>query len=274
MADRFNAAVANGQAILDRVYAGDSTVTQAMVDQSWNDILTMVQYLSFKQGDKSDLEAVIRMAEGLDLSKYIESTVDGFEEALTTAKDVYTDENAMQDEVDQAWRTLLKEMSEMRLIPNKDALAALIQSASGLNEAAYEPASFSLMKTALAAAEDVYADENATEEDVQTAASDLQSALAALVEAAPAEDDSASAGNDDTTAVGSDDGRNIDGTLTAGAASSNNTSGSSSTTAKTAGTTSVKTGDTVNTAATVAVMIGALAVIGLAATAIVSRKRR
>ena len=34
VADRFNAAVANGQAILDRVYAGDYTVTQAMVDQS------------------------------------------------------------------------------------------------------------------------------------------------------------------------------------------------------------------------------------------------
>ena len=271
VADRFNAAVANGQAILDRVYAGDYTVTQAMVDQSWSDILTMMQYLSFMQGDKSDLEAVIGMAEGLDLSQYIESTVEGFEEALTAANDVYADENAMQDEVDQAWRTLLKEMSEMRLTPNKDALAALIQSASGLNESAYEAESFALMRTALAAAEDVYADENATEEEVQTAVSDLQSALAALVKAAPAADDATAAGNNDTAATGSDD---IDGTLTAGVTSSNNTSGSSSTTIKTAGTSSVKTGDTVNTAATVAVMIGALAVIGLAATTIVSRKRR
>ena len=68
VADRFNAAVANGQAILDRVYAGDYTVTQAMVDQSWSDIITMMQYLSFKQGDKSDLEAVIRMAENRAIS--------------------------------------------------------------------------------------------------------------------------------------------------------------------------------------------------------------
>ena len=271
VADRFNAAVANGQAILDRVYAGDYTVTQAMVDQSWSDILTMMQYLSFMQGDKSDLEAVIRMAEGLDLSKYIASTVDGFEEALTAANDVYADENAMQDEVDQAWRTLLKEMSEMRLTPDKDALAALIQSASGLNEAAYEPASFALMKTALAAAEDVYADENATEEDVQTAVSDLQSALAALVEAAPAADDTTAAGTDDTTAAGSDDSKEIDGTLTAGVDNSGSTTKVSTPATKT---TSVQTGDTVNTSATVAVMIGALAVIGLAATAIVGKKRR
>src|SRR5699024_5421367 len=202
VADRFNAAAANGQAVLDRVYAGDYTVTQAMVDQSWSDIITIMQYLSFKQGDKSDLEAVINMAEGLDLGKYIERTVEGFEEALTAANDVYADENAMQDEVDQAWRTLLKEMSEMRLTPNKDALAALIQSASGLNESAYEAESFALMRTALAAAEDVYADENATEEEVQTAVSDLQSALAALVKAAPAADDATAAGNNDTAATG------------------------------------------------------------------------
>lgn len=270
VADRFNAAVANGQAILDRVYAGDYTVTQAMVDQSWSDIITMMQYLSFKQGDKSDLEAVIRMAEGLDLSKYIESTLDGFEEALTAANDVYADENAMQGDVDQAWRTLLKEMSEMRLTPDKDALAALIQSASGLNESAYEAESFALMRTALAAAEDIYADENATEEEVQTAVSDLQSALAALVKAAPAADDTTAAEDNNTAET---DSKDIDGTLTAGVTSSNNTSGSSTAGTKTAGTTSVKTGDTVNTAA-MAVMIGALAVIGLAATTIVSRKRR
>ena len=271
VADRFNAAVANGQAVLDRVYAGDYTVTQAMVDQSWHDILMMMQYLSFEQGDKSDLEAVINMAEGLDLGKYIESTVEGFEEALTAANDVYADENAMQDDVDQAWRTLLKEMSEMRLTPDKDALAALIQSASGLNESAYEAESFALMRTALAAAEDVYADENATEEEVQTAVSDLQSALAALVKAAPAADDTTAAEDNNTAET---DSKDIDGTLTAGVTSSNNTSGSSTAGTKTAGTTSVKTGDTANTTTAMAAMIGALAVIGLAATTIVSRKRR
>ncbi len=271
VADRFNAAVANGQAVLDRVYAGDYTVTQAMVDQSWHDILMMMQYLSFEQGDKSDLEAVINMAEGLDLGKYIESTVEGFEEALTAANDVYADENAMQDDVDQAWRTLLKEMSEMRLTPDKDALAALIQSASGLNESAYEAESFALMRTALAAAEDIYADENATEEEVQTAVSDLQSALAALVKAAPAADDTTAAEDNNTAET---DSKDIDGTLTAGVTSSNNTSGSSTAGTKTAGTTSVKTGDTANTTTAMAAMIGALAVIGLAATTIVSRKRR
>ena len=129
----------------------------------------------------------------------------------------------------------------MRLTPNKDALAALIQSASGLNEAAYEADSFAAMKTALAAAEDVYADENATEEDVATATSELQGA------------------------AGSDDSKDLDGTLVAGGTTKVSTPATSS---------AVKTGDTANTAATAAVMVGALALIGLAAVSMTSRKKR
>ena len=163
----------------------------------------------------------------------------------------------MQDEVAAAWKALLKEMSEMRLTPNKDALAALIQSASGLDEAAYEADSFAAMKTALAAAEDVYADENATEEDVATATSELQGALAALVKTAPA------AGG--STAAGSDDSRDISGTSAAGADSTAKVSTAATSSA-------VKTGDTANTAATAAVMLGALAAAGLAA-GFLSRKK-
>ena len=147
----------------------------------------------------------------------------------------------------------------MRLTPNKDALAALIQSASGLDEAAYEADSFAAMKTALAAAEDVYADENATEEDVATATSELQGALAALVKAAPA------AGG--STAAGSDDSKDINGTSAAGADSTAKASTQATSSA-------VKTGDTANTAATAAVMLGALALIGLAAVSMTSRKKR
>ena len=254
VADRFNAAVANGQAVLDRVNAGDDTVTQTMIDQSWSDIITMMQYLSFKQGDKSDLESVIRMAESLDLSKYIESTLEGFDEALTAANGVYADGDAMQDEVDAAWKALLKEMSEMRLTPNKDALAALIQSASGLDEAAYEADSFAAMKTALAAAEDVYADENAAEEDVDAAVSELQGALAALVKAAPAAGGSTAAGSYGT----SED-------KATGAGSAERVSISAKNPA-------VETGDAGNLAATASVMLGALAAAGLAA-GFLSRKK-
>ena len=209
VADRFNAAVANGQALLDRVNAGDDTVTQAMIDQSWSDIITMMQYLSFKQGDKSDLEAVIRMAEGLDLSKYIESTMEGFDEALTAANGVYADGDAMQDEVDAAWKALLKEMSEMRLTPDKDALAELIQSASGLNEADYEAASFQAVLSALAEAQTVFDDSEAVQEEVDSAVSALQEAMSRLVQSP---EDAQTPGNTENTEnTGNTDGAQASG---------------------------------------------------------------
>ena len=209
VADRFNAAVADGRALLDRVNAGDDTVTQAMIDQSWSDIITMMQYLSFKQGDKSDLEAVIRMAEGLDLSKYIESTMEGFDEALTAANGVYADGDAMQDEVDAAWKALLKEMSEMRLTPDKDALAELIQSASGLNEADYEAASFQAVLSALAEAQAVYGNSEAVQEEVDSAASALQEAMSRLVQSS---EDAQTPGNTENTEnTGNTDGAQASG---------------------------------------------------------------
>ena len=209
VADRFNAAVADGQALLDRVNAGDDTVTQAMIDQSWSDIITMMQYLSFKQGDKSDLEAVIRMAEGLDLSKYIESTLEGFDEALTAANGVYADGDAMQDEVDAAWKALLKEMSEMRLTPDKDALAELIQSASGLNEADYEAASFQAVLSALAEAQTVFDDSEAVQEEVDSAVSALQEAMSRLVQSP---EDAQTPGNTENTEnTGNTDGAQASG---------------------------------------------------------------
>ena len=209
VADRFNAAVANGQALLDRVNAGDDTVTQAMIDQSWSDIITMMQYLSFKQGDKSDLEAVIRMAEGLDFSKYIESTMEGFDEALTAANGVYADGDAMQDEVDAAWKALLKEMSEMRLTPDKDALAELIQSASGLNEADYEAASFQAVLSALAEAQTVFDDSEAVQEEVDSAVSALQEAMSRLVQSS---EDAQTPGNTENTEnTGNTDGAQASG---------------------------------------------------------------
>ena len=107
-----------------------------------------------------------------------------------------------------AWETLLKEMSELRMKPDKELLEALIQSASALDESAYEAESFEVLRTALVAAQAVYEDEAATEETVELAVTDLQNAMDGLVAAAPVDDETdtsqnvvADAGNTDTSAA-------------------------------------------------------------------------
>ena len=50
--EKFDAALANAKDILAKVEAGDKSVTQTMVDNAWQELIKVMQYLSFKQGDK------------------------------------------------------------------------------------------------------------------------------------------------------------------------------------------------------------------------------
>ena len=80
-----------------------------MIDESWNSLMEILQYLEFKQGDKRDLESAIEFAEGLDMNDYEDNekkTV--FLEALEAAKAVRDDENAMQKELQRPGKRSLK----------------------------------------------------------------------------------------------------------------------------------------------------------------------
>ena len=203
--ERFNAAFASAQEILEKAKAGDPSITQEMIDESWRELISVMQYLSFRQGDKSDLEKVVSMAEELDLDKYLDEGKDAFEAALANAQAVLADENAMQDSVDPAWRELLKAMSELRLKPDKSALEELIAQAQGLNEADYEETSFRAMLSVLAEVQAVYDDSSAAQDEIDAAAEKLQAALDGLTAKAdaPADTDgSQNAGEAQDTAGG------------------------------------------------------------------------
>ncbi len=262
--DRFNKAVANGQDILDRVNAGDTTVTQEMIDQSWKEIITVMQYLSFKAADKADLQKVIEAAEAIDTELYLEDSLEGFADALAAAKEICGEELASQEEANTAWQNLLKEMSELRLKPNKDLLGALIQRASALDENVYDAESFGLMRTALAVAETVYADDAATKEQVKTAVEDLQSAMDGLVAAVTAEDTNKAPEDIVANAGGSTDTADDSNTSTGSTTAADNTADNSNTTAK-----SAKTGDAANLAG-----LFALSMISAAVLAVRKRKMK
>lgn len=183
---KFNEAYASAQDILEKAKAGDPSITQDMVDSSWQELMSIMHYLSFKQGDKTDLEKVIAMAEELDLDRYLAAGKDAFEAALTNAQNVMGDGDAMQDEVDQAWKELLRAMSELRLKPDKSALEDLISQAQGLDAEDYEAGSFSAMLSVLAEVQAVYDNPEAAQEEVETAEAELQAALDQL--AAKADD--------------------------------------------------------------------------------------
>ncbi len=254
--EKFEALKAQAQDILNRAAAGDETLTQETVDQTWQDLISVMQYLSFKQGNKENLTKVIEMANSLDLSKYLDEGQDAFNEALTAAEAVNTDGDAMQEDVDSAWKALLKAMSDLRLKPSKDALEALIASAQTVSLADVSETDAAMFRTALADAQAVYADAQATEEEVKTAVDTLAAAMDKVASAAEKEENKA------TNGTISD--------LTANAASVTDTKDTAKDdSTKATSEKSVKTGDTANAATALVVMLGALA-----ATSVILKKKK
>ena len=180
--ENFETALQNAQDILARVQSGDKAVTQNEVDDAWRSLIKAMQYMEFKEADKSDLEKVIALAEEMNgnLDAYLDEGKPAFTAALADAKEVYADELASQEEVTGAWQKLLDAIVNMMLKPDKGLLEDLISQAEGLNAADYEAESFSAMRSALVDAKDVFANENATEEEVATSVAALEEALAKL----------------------------------------------------------------------------------------------
>ena len=282
VADRFSEIYASAQEILARAEAGDASVSQDMIDTSWKDLMTIMGYLSFRQGDKTDLEKVVAMAEGLDLDKYMETGKDVFAAALETAQTVLADENAMQDSVDPAWRDLLKAMSDLRLKPDKSALEELISQAQGLDAANYEESSYQAMLSVLADVQAVYDNSEAEQEEIDGAVTALQAALDQLVlnpddtqepDDTQNPDDSQDTGSAQTPS----DTQNTDDTKDAADTAQSNSGESAQTgagTVKKAENTGASVTKSVKTGDNTSVIFWGAAVILAAGTAVLARKRK
>ena len=252
----FEQALADAEQMLADVNAGATGITQADVDTCWQNLIKAMQYLSFKQGDKADLEKVVALAADIEgrLDSYLEDGKQAFVDALAAARETLADGDAMQDEVNQAWRGLLEAMANLRLKPDKSALETLINEASALSEDAYETESFGVMRTALAKAQEVFADETADQRAVTAAEENLKDAVSKLVPVS----EGAKADKNDTVKEAADKQANAAGTTaTATKANTNNAAKSA------------KTGDAANPMAAAAVMAAAMA-----AVAVIWKKRR
>ena len=273
----FNDTKTAAQDILARVQAGDPSVTQEMVDVSWQNLIKAMQYLSFKQGDMTDLQKVVDLALSLDLSKYLDVGQQEFKDALAAAEAVLAEDFAEQNEIDQAWKDLLKAMGELRLIPSKEALEALVASAESLSMEGADEETVSVFRSALANAVNVLGDDQVTEEEIASAEEELQAAMSRVLVSAgegtdkPEGGSDGSAGGSDGTAAGSTDnnGQQGSGTSDDRMASAGSAQSGGSNTAVSGS--AVKTGDSAGFLLWAA-LLAAAAVAGISAEA--SRRKR
>ena len=255
--ENFENALQNAKDILERVQAGDAEVKQSDVDSAWQNLIRAIQYLEFKQADKTDLEKVIALAEEMNsnLDAYLDAGKEAFTTALAAAKKVYEDVNAMdQEEVNTAWQNLLDAMANLMLRPDKSLLEDLIAQAESLSEADYDAQSFAVMRAALAAAKETAADETALQDEVDASAAALEDAIAELTASGSGDDQQSGgqqSGDDQQAGTGGSQSGNGSQSQGQTAGSSDNKSTASASGAAAASNTSaaqksVKSGDSGN----------------------------
>ena len=151
----------------------NASATQEEVNNAFDRLASAMQKLEFFKGDKKALQAFIDDVTGLDATKYTQTTWAAFNDALTAANDVYGDENAMQEEVDSAYKELVTAFLNLRLKADKSALQAFVDYVSDVDSSKYTETTWKMFEAKLNEANVVLKDENATQEQVDSAYNEL-----------------------------------------------------------------------------------------------------
>ncbi len=138
------------------------------------------------RADKSLLQNLYDMVNGLDTSKYIATTVEGLTAPMAEALTVLENADATQEEVDAAYEALMRAYLNLRLKPSKDLLQDLINKVNGLNSANYSANTWAVVASEVLNAKAVLENPEASEAEVKAAEIALTKALAGL-EAKPVE---------------------------------------------------------------------------------------
>ena len=163
------------------VVYNNATASQDKVDAAFDRLASIMQKLEFFKGDKTALKAFIDKVNDLDSNKYTQVTWIPLNEALTAATVVYNDENAMQEEVNNAYKELVTAFLDLRLKPNKDLLEDLINKAENINTASYTAETVRILNSALEDATVVLNNENVDQKVVNEAYVMLNNAFEGLV---------------------------------------------------------------------------------------------
>ena len=159
----FAEAIAEGEAVM-----ADENATYDEVMDATVKLMKAIQALDMKAADKTDLEMAAELAQGIDLTKYVEAGQAEFQQALAAAQEVLVDGDAMQADADTAWNALVDAISNLRLKADKSTLEDLLNSVADLDLSQYTGESAAVFRTALANAQAVLADETLTEDGRQT----------------------------------------------------------------------------------------------------------
>ena len=175
----FEKVLAEAKTVLDNYRA-----TQEEVDTAWDNLLEGIWSLGLTQGDKTELNKLIAIAEEMIVNKdkYVPDHWELLTKALEDAKRVAADGDAMDEDIQPVSDALLNAIHMQRYKANKANLEDLINKANGLDLSKYTDESVAVLRSALKAANLVMDNESLTNSKqdqavVNEAAADLKAAI-------------------------------------------------------------------------------------------------
>ncbi|WP_195984204.1 family 16 glycoside hydrolase, partial [Clostridium sp. D33t1_170424_F3] len=172
----FDNALKNAQA----VYA-DQTASQEAVDDAWSRMLKVIHLLSFAEGSTDELESLLAIVDALNENGYTPASWAELQAAADEARALIAEPEPLKADVDKAYKALKDALMNLVEATNKETLQYYFDTASGIDLDLYLEAGKDAFRAALANAEKVLDNANATQEEVDAAASALSEAMANLL---------------------------------------------------------------------------------------------
>lgn len=158
----FEEAIAEGQAVMDKENATKTEVVNAATK-----LMQAVQAIEMKAADKTELELAVELTTMIDLDKYVEAGKEEYLAAKEKAETVLADGDAMQPEVDAAWKQLVTAIGNLRLKADKATLEALLESLKGIELEKYTEESVAVFNAELERAYTVMENDELTVDEQQ-----------------------------------------------------------------------------------------------------------
>lgn len=165
----FNDSLENAKIVL-----ANEKATEAEVDAITDRLLNAIWMLEFKGGDKETLKVNIELVEKLNKNDYTKESWESLQAKLSIAKEVYEDENALVDEIEEAINNLQDAINTLvKKDVNKILLQELVTMIGGLNSNEYIYTTWENLDKNLELANKVLINEEATQEEVDMAYNNL-----------------------------------------------------------------------------------------------------
>ncbi|MCD7839361.1 MAG: hypothetical protein LUG46_01890, partial [Erysipelotrichaceae bacterium] len=147
--------------------------TQAEIDAAYANLIDALAALEISSDatiDESKLQTLYETANILDSTKYTSDSYAILQKALETVENVLNDNNATQEEIDAAFKTLNAAVASLQTITvDKTKLQSLINSVTSLDSSKYTSVSYKALQEALETAQKVLDYENATQDQIDSA---------------------------------------------------------------------------------------------------------